>query len=147
MHVGVRQQMKYKLIFCCYWFNSIFFGYFIFSLSMDVQSAITLMCRSFTLLMNCWQIKGVLIPKKVREQLFYEITSENKDNFLIRSFFFFLAALGLLAARALSLVVVSGGYSLLRCVGFSLRWLLLLRSTARHGSRHAGFSSFGTQAQ
>ena len=40
-----------------------------------------------------------------------------------------------LAARGLSPVVVSGGYSLLRCVGFSLWWLLLLQST---GSRHAG---------
>ena len=39
------------------------------------------------------------------------------------------------AARGLSLVAASGGYSSLRCVGFSLRWLLLLRST---GSRHAG---------
>ena len=42
-----------------------------------------------------------------------------------------------------SLVGVSGGYSSLRCAGFSLRWLLLLRST---GSRHAGFSSCGTWA-
>ena len=47
------------------------------------------------------------------------------------------------AARGLSLVEASGGYSSLRCVGFSLRWLLLLRST---GSRHAGFSSCGTRA-
>ena len=33
--------------------------------------------------------------------------------------------------------------SLLQCAGFSLRWLLLLRST---GSRHTGFSSCGLQA-
>ena len=38
----------------------------------------------------------------------------------------------------LSLVVVSKGYSLLRYMGFSLQWLLLLRST---GSGHAGLSS------
>ena len=38
-------------------------------------------------------------------------------------------------ACRLSLVVVSGSYSLLRCAGFSLWWLLLLRST---GSRCAG---------
>ena len=31
--------------------------------------------------------------------------------------------------------------SLLQCTGFSLQWLLLLRST---GSRHAGFSNCGT---
>ena len=41
------------------------------------------------------------------------------------------------AARGLSLVAVSGGYS-------SLRWLLLLQST---GSRHVGFSSCGTRTQ
>ena len=48
------------------------------------------------------------------------------------------------AARGLSLVAASGGYSSLQCVGFSLLWLLLLRST---GSRRLGFSSCGTWAQ
>ena len=48
------------------------------------------------------------------------------------------------AARRLSIVVASRGYSLLQYAGFSLWWLLLLRST---GSRHAGFSSCSTQAQ
>ena len=33
------------------------------------------------------------------------------------------------------LVVASGGYSLIWCAGFSLRWLLLLRNT---GSRRTG---------
>ena len=47
------------------------------------------------------------------------------------------------AARGLSLVAVSGGYSLLRCAGFSLQWLLSLRST---GPRHMGFSSCGSRA-
>ena len=47
------------------------------------------------------------------------------------------------AARGLSLVAVSGGYSSLRCTGFSLRWLLSLRST---GSRCTGFSSCGAWA-
>ena len=37
--------------------------------------------------------------------------------------YLFLAVLGL------SLVAASGGYSLLRCVGFSLQWPLLLQST------------------
>ena len=41
------------------------------------------------------------------------------------------------------IVAVSGGYSSLWCVGFSLQWLLLLRST---GSRPAGFSSCGLRA-
>ena len=38
-----------------------------------------------------------------------------------------------IAARGLSLVAASGGYSSLRCASFSWRWLLLLQST---GSRH-----------
>ena len=48
------------------------------------------------------------------------------------------------ALRGLSLVVASGSYSSLRCTGFSLQWLLLLRSTS---SRPAGFSSCGVRAQ
>ena len=67
------------------------------------------------------------------------------DDFL---FFFFLIYFWLcwvfVAARGLSLVVASGGYSSLRCAGFSLRWLLLLRST---GSRCVGFSSYGMRVQ
>ena len=59
-------------------------------------------------------------------------------------FFFFWLCCVFVAVCGLSLVVASGGYSLLRCAGFSLRRLLLLRST---GSRHAGFSSCGTWAQ
>ena len=51
---------------------------------------------------------------------------------------------GVQAEHGLSLVVASGGYSSLWCAGFSLGWLLLLRST---GSRHAGFSSCGTWTQ
>ena len=47
-------------------------------------------------------------------------------------------------ACGLSLVAASGGYSSLWWAGFSLRWLLLLRST---GSRHVSFSSCVTQAQ
>ena len=47
------------------------------------------------------------------------------------------------AGRGLSLVAVSRGHSQLQCVGFSLRWLLLLRSM---GSRRAGFSSCGSRA-
>ena len=45
-----------------------------------------------------------------------------------------------IAACGLSLVLASGGYSLVWCVGFSTWWLLLLWST---GSRHTGFSSCG----
>ena len=47
------------------------------------------------------------------------------------------------AAHGLSLVAASRGYSSLWCTGFSMRWLLLLRSM---GSRRTGFSSCGMQA-
>ena len=49
-----------------------------------------------------------------------------------------------IAGHRLSLVAASGGYSSLRCAGFSLWWLLLLQSM---GSRRAGFSSCGSWAQ
>ena len=47
-------------------------------------------------------------------------------------FFFFWLHWVFIAAHGLSLVAASGGYSSLRCAGFSLWWLLLLQST---GSR------------
>ena len=58
-------------------------------------------------------------------------------------FIFWLRCVFVAACR-LSLVAASGGYSSLWCVGFSMRWLLLLPGT---GSRHGGFSSCGSQAQ
>ena len=63
--------------------------------------------------------------------------------FKIYLFYFWLHWV-FVAARGLSLVAASGGYSSLWYAGFSLQWLLLLRSM---GSRHVGFSSCGTQAQ
>ena len=59
-------------------------------------------------------------------------------------FIYFWLCWVFVAAHRLSLVAASGGYSSLRCAGFSLRWLLLLRSM---DSRWAGFSSCGTRAQ
>ena len=53
-------------------------------------------------------------------------------------FIIFLTVLGLY-----SLVGASGSYCSLGCVGFSLRWPLLLRGT---GSRHPGFSGCGARA-
>ena len=63
-------------------------------------------------------------------------------DFCQATFFFWLRWV-FVAARRLSLVAVSGGYSLWWCTGFSLLWLLLLRST---GSRPMGFSSCGSRA-
>ena len=58
-------------------------------------------------------------------------------------FIYFWLRWAFLAARRLSLVAASRGYSSLRCAGFSLRRLLLLWSM---GSRRTGFSSCGSQA-
>ena len=55
--------------------------------------------------------------------------------------YLFLAALG--PRRCAGLLVVSDGYSSLRCAGLSLRWPLLLRSM---GPRCAGLSSCGLLA-
>ena len=63
--------------------------------------------------------------------------------FIYFIYFYFWLRCVFLAARWLSLVAASRGNSSLRCAGFSLRWLLLLRST---GSRCTGFSSCGSQA-
>ena len=57
---------------------------------------------------------------------------------------FIFGCVGSSLPRGLSQVAASGGYSSLWCAGFSLRWILLLRST---GSRCTGFSSCGTWAQ
>ena len=59
-------------------------------------------------------------------------------------YFYFRLPWVFVAACGLSLVAASGGYSSLWCAGFSLRWLLFLRST---GSRRMGFRSCGTWAQ
>ena len=63
---------------------------------------------------------------------------------LYNFFFFSWLCWVFIAVCRLSLVVVSGGYSSFQCAGFSLSWLLLLRST---GSRRAGFSSCGMWTQ
>ena len=59
-------------------------------------------------------------------------------------FNFFWLCWVFVAARRLSLVEASGGYSSLQCSAFSLWWLLLLQST---GSRRVGFSSCSTRPQ
>ena len=64
-----------------------------------------------------------------------------KLNYLFICLFICLC-LVFVVVRGLSLVADSGGYSLLRCAGFSW-WLLLLRSV---GSRCAGFSSCDVRA-
>ena len=63
--------------------------------------------------------------------------------FLNLFIYLFLAALGLCCCVRAFSSCSERGYSSLRCVGFSLRWLLLLLSM---GPRRAGFSSCGAQA-
>ena len=65
------------------------------------------------------------------------------SSFLIYLFIYIWLLWVFVAARGLSVVAASRDYSLLRCAGFSLQWLLLLRS---RGSRRASFSSRGSQA-
>ena len=63
--------------------------------------------------------------------------------FLFYFIYLFLAALGVRCCAQAFSSCSDWGYSSLRCAGFSLRWLLLLRNT---GSRQAGFSSCGWRA-
>ena len=65
-------------------------------------------------------------------------------NLFFFKFIYFWLCWVFIAARGLSLVAASGGYSSLRCAGFSLQWLLSLWSM---GSRRVGFGSCGTRAQ
>ena len=64
--------------------------------------------------------------------------------FFFNLFIYFWLHWVFVAARGLSLVAASRGYSSLGYAGFLLWWLLLLRSM---GSRHTDFSSCGTGAQ
>ena len=78
-------------------------------------------------------------------QIFYFFMSQgffNLKKFIL--FIYFWLHWVFVAVHRLSLVAASEGYSSLRCVGFSLQWLLLLQST---GSRCVGFSSCSTWAQ
>ena len=65
-------------------------------------------------------------------------------NTFVHSFIYLWLCWVFVAAHGLSLVAESRGYSSLQCAGFPLQWLLLLWSM---GSRRAGFSSCGMQAQ
>ena len=66
-------------------------------------------------------------------------------------FIYFWLCWAFVAACRLSLVAASGGYSSLRCAGFSLRWLLLLQGTVSRCTGSVvvahGLSSCGTRAQ
>ena len=64
------------------------------------------------------------------------ISTKELDGILIGIvFFFFFLHWVFVAARRLSLVVASRGYSLLHSTGFSLQWLLLLQRTGSRARR------------
>ena len=99
---------------------------------------ITLSDDMVTLCSHICSLPGLCAPVLISEPiplLFLKI-------YLFHLFYFWLRWV-FVAAHGLSLAAASGGYSSLRCAGFSLRWLLLLQSM---GSRHGGFSSCGSRA-
>ena len=85
--------------------------------------------RSLGRLLSFWPQEYCLDPIRG-----LQISFLKKINLFILFIYFWLC-LVFVAACGLSLVAESGGYSSLRCMGFPLRWLLLLQST---GSRHEG---------
>ena len=84
--------------------------------------------------------EGMRMERGERE----DATIDFKKKFYLFIYVYFWLHWVFFAAHRLSLVAASGDYSSLRCMGFSLQWLLLLQSM---GSRHVGFSSCGTGAQ
>ena len=69
--------------------------------------------------------------------------TDTLSTFFFFHLFYFWLRWVFVAVRGLSLGAASEGYSSLRCAGFPLQWLLLLRST---DSRRAGFGSCGSWA-
>ena len=61
-------------------------------------------------------------------EIFLFLMEDEQHPLFIKKKFFFWLSWVFVAARGLSLVAASGGYSSLWCTGFSLQWLLLLGS-------------------
>ena len=88
--------------------------------------------RAATIVFEFIQINFIILADGIPLTFFLFIFLKNY------LFIYFWPHCVFIAACGLSLVAVSGGYSSLRCAGFSWWWLLLLRST---GCRSMGFSS------
>ena len=102
---------------------------------------IKMLCLKFLLcILLVWGCKNFIKLSRFFSTSRCFVFFKNKCIYL---FIYFWLRWVFVAARGLSLVVASRGYSLLRCAGFALRWLLLWSM----GSRHAGFSSCGARAQ
>ena len=76
----------------------------------------------------------VVLPSSFHFLIFYKF---------IYSFIYFWLRWVFVAACGLSLVVASGGYSSLRCAGFSLRWSMDCRCTGFY----CGAWAVGSRAQ
>ena len=115
-----------------------------------IQQKLTQHCKAIIFQQRC--LKKNKKHQKWLPYLLPAITKNNQiktGNHFITTLFIYLFIFGcigssLLHACFLWLLASSGGYSSLRCAGFSLQWLLLLRIKV---SRHAGFSSCSTWAQ
>ena len=91
-----------------------------------------------------WQADSQPLRHQGSPAVIFNQNSSISFFFFFNLFIYFWLRCVFIAARRLSLVAVNGGCSSLRCVGFSLRWLLLLWNM---GSRCMGFSSYGMWAQ
>ena len=69
------------------------------------------------------------VQEKTRKGLVFNHSPSFFFLSFLNNFIYLLAVLGLRCCAGFLLVVVSGGYSLLWCAGFSVRWLLLLWNT------------------
>ena len=78
------------------------------------------------------------VPEAVKK--WTKANSKMSSFFFFNKFIYFWLRRVFVAVCRLSLVAESGGYSSLRCMGFSLQWLLLLRSTGLVAPRHVGSS-------
>ena len=90
-----------------------------------------------------WTKEPGVLQSMWSERVGHGLVTEQQQQQVI---YLWMAVLGPRGYAGFSLVVASRGYCWLRCLGFSLWWLLMLKSTEQ-GSRHAGFSSCTTWAQ
>ena len=88
-----------------------------------------------------WTKEPGVLQSTWSERVGHGLVTEQQQQFI----YLWMAVLGPQGYAGFSLVVASRGYWL-RCLSFSLWWLLMLRSTEQ-GSRHASFSRCSTWAQ